>query len=259
MEIRPMKDTKLPRYAAAIVAVAAAGLMTGCQTSGEVATEGVAPQPLTEEIALAGEEVSITDDSELIEPTDETQCGTGCTEPLPDDSEVALAGEVEPTDDEDLRLEGGAPLEDSSYYTDVELDGYIAVESDPADFGFENTAQIAKMLSRTIISGFAQRDLPLELDDSDTEYYMPCVYRGKVDTNLRFCFFDGSVTSGNTTCRDYVNDLLAPLDTEYDWGYMKEIYDVSEDFTYYVVYIDLSRCGGLSEDAFAAIAEDIVG
>ena len=56
MEIKPVKNYQIPKFALALAAVAVAGTMTGCRTSGEVATEGVAPQPVETDIQLMGDE-----------------------------------------------------------------------------------------------------------------------------------------------------------------------------------------------------------
>ena len=45
MKIEPRKTAKLPKYAAALAALASAAVLTGCRTAGEVATDGTAPDP----------------------------------------------------------------------------------------------------------------------------------------------------------------------------------------------------------------------
>ena len=244
MEIRPLKEHKLPKYAACIVAIASAGLLTACRTSGEVATDGVVdePDPTNEMIALAGEEAVIescegSECETTVQETDCSDCSVGCTETLPQESEMQLAGDV------------AAP-------EDIELDGYVAVAPNFDDANSQ-AASSADYLKNAIIVGFAQQGFPLEPDD--TWFDMLSKYKSTDGSNLRLCFFDGSVMSkeDNMTGREYVAEMMDATSKEYDWGFTKEIYKATDGVTYRIVYIDLSMCGDCTEDTFSAIAEDL--
>lgn len=93
MEIKPLKSHKLPRYAAALAVITAAGMMTGCVTDGEIATEGTAPAPAayaTEHNVQepAGTTVCTTaGDVAVIEDSSATEATSGVTE-----SETQLVG-----------------------------------------------------------------------------------------------------------------------------------------------------------------------
>jgi hypothetical protein len=241
MEIRPIKNCKLPKYAACIVALASAGLLTGCHTSGEVATDGVidVPDPTTEEVQLMGEEAVIESEDESVCTTTEeaTESCSGCTETLPAES--------------DFQLEGGVAVPE-----DIEVDGYVAVAPDFDDANSQ-AASGAELLKNAIIVGFAQQGFPLEPDD--TWFDMQSKYKSTDDANLRLCFFDGSVMSemDNMTGWELVEEMMDATSKEYDWGFTKEIYKASDGVTYRIVYIDLSRCDRCTEDAFAKIAEEL--
>ena len=84
MKIHPTKRANLPKYAAALAAVAAAGLLTGCHTSGEVVTEGTAPVPVDSDAGqLTGQDSGKTDASCTVAEGDTI-----------DDEAVQLAGDV---------------------------------------------------------------------------------------------------------------------------------------------------------------------
>lgn len=74
MEIQPLRSHHLPRYAAALAAVVTAGMLTGCRTAGEVATEGTAPDPNT-----SYHSVVELDGDVAVEPSDPVNTDEPCT------------------------------------------------------------------------------------------------------------------------------------------------------------------------------------
>ncbi|MBR3630545.1 MAG: hypothetical protein IKN55_08770 [Oscillospiraceae bacterium] len=241
MEIRPVKEHKLPRYAACLAAVASVSMLTGCgfQNKGEVATTGVAPEPVTEELELAGSEAVIEDDTVNVTECSENapNCQIGTTETLPDQSEFQLAGEVD------------AP-------SDAEVDGFVAVSPEFDDANYI-AADVSELLADSIRKGFAEHGITVEPDD--TWFDMQSKYKSTDGSNLRVCFFDGSVVDeiDGMTGWEHVEEMMDSTGKTYDWGFTKEIYKATDGVTYRIVYIDLARCGDADESAFAAIAEDL--
>ena len=241
MEIRPVMEHKLPKYAACIAAIASVGMLTGCGllNKGEVATTGIAPEPVTEELELAGEEAVIEDETVNVTECSENapNCQIGTTETLPDQSEFQLAGDVDVS-------------------SDVEVDGFVAVSPEFDDANY-TAADAAGLLKDPISKGFATHGFTLEPDD--TWFDMQSKYKSTDGSNLRVCFFDGSVVDeiDGMTGWEHMEEMMDSTSKTYDWGFTKEIYKASEGVTYRIVYIDLARCGDADEAVFAAIAEDL--
>lgn len=101
MEIRPLRSHHLPRYAAALAAVVTAGMLTGCRTAGEIATEGTAPDPNTSYHGV----VELTGDA-AAEPSDPANADELCTgDDAACETEYVTAGETQ-----QVALVGIAPV-----------------------------------------------------------------------------------------------------------------------------------------------------
>ena len=94
IELKPINEVKKPKYAAMLAALASAALLTGCQTGGEVATEGniaAPPNVSSNDLEIAGDEQWYPDSSNI----DDAEL-SGTAQQPPDD-EVVLMGD-EPVD-----------------------------------------------------------------------------------------------------------------------------------------------------------------
>lgn len=240
MEIKPMKNSRLPRYAAALAAVAAAGMLTACRTAGEVATEGVAPAPQpTEDVQLMGEEMPYEDDSD-----------SGCEA----DSKCSVS-------DTTCSL----PKDESM----VELDGDVAVEGVvEAPFYPDNddAASRGRELTDVFTEAFAQKGLTLEPDQdyyADVSLEMIWKCTDPEQRTIHIGFFDGrsKATESGPNERDYFrfNGYIFNQ-KEFEWGYLAapgtpEEYDSVTDL---YALIDLGALDTVTAEQAAAIAEDIL-
>lgn len=249
MEIKPIMEKKLPRYAAAIAAVAAAGMLTACQTAGEVETAGVVPEP-TEELQLMGEEP-------VIESSDESAIENG--------------SEIEGSEEGLLRTEGEVALDSGetcfveSSNECVEVEGFVAVIPDYRP-GLDAATEQGMALGGVLKEGFAQKEITLAADEGEFDYcdyfHMPLLWRSVGDTQptLRLAFFDGTDEADGWKQRDYIREWIpGSMQKEYDWGFLVQ-YEYNADGTYQNAYvlIDLNRCPEMTAEQAAAIAEDVL-
>ena len=109
MEIKPIKNYKLPKFALLLAAAAVTGTMTAC-VHPNVEIGGVAPMPIETEVDLAGDEAVIEDTTPFVAETTTTTTESATNvvltgvAPVPvETAEPDLAGDVAfvPDSDED--------------------------------------------------------------------------------------------------------------------------------------------------------------
>ena len=282
MKLEPIKKAKLPRYAAALAALASAAVLTGCRTAGEVATDGTAPDPnaganIIEqtlppddsseddgELVLDGE---ISNDSLPDESSTETDCsGTDCTGA---DDEFQLEGDVAVLPDENSEPE---------YSRSMELAGKVAVHTDYPDIdpalaapGFVSTPQLDAMTGEKKPVFRQLYDKVRALPDGHIQVYADAFTKAGLsmnrseswfifeknefkvaletaDGNTMLMFYDGSLESNDRTMAEWMEQFFLK---EYDWGGYED--DITGETRW--IYVDLSK--EPAEDALAAYAEQI--
>lgn len=199
MEIKPIVQYTLPKFALALTAAAVAGSMTACSLIRQepVAIAGIAPQPVETDVVLMG-------DMPVVEKTNHAPQPTG----EPDFSDA--------------------------------ID-----EANRSGMLYENE----------IREGFAQKNIELVQDDSTPLW----VWRSTAEPQIVVGFFDGNARSAGYNARDYMAAALDPeLDIQDWWGFIRVFPATEEEEELRIVYIDISRCEGLTIEKTAQIAEAVL-
>ena len=287
MKIEPRKTAKLPKYAAALAAIASAAVLTGCRTAGEVATDGTAPDPnaganIIEqtlppddsseddgELVLDGE---ISNDSLPDESSTETECtGTECT----GDDEIMLEGDVAVLPDESSEPE---------YTRSPELAGKVAVRTDYPDIdtvlatpGFVSTPQLDAMTGEKKPVFRQLYDKVRALPDAHIQVYADAFTKAGLsmnrseswfifeknefkvaletaDGNTMLIFYDGRQQDNGITMSDWIKQFFMK---EFDWGGYED--DITGESRW--IYVDLSAEPADGDLAAYAekIAKDVIG
>ncbi|MBR4199845.1 MAG: hypothetical protein IKQ91_01030 [Oscillospiraceae bacterium] len=288
MKIEPRKTAKLPKYAAALAAIASAAVLTGCRTAGEVATDGTAPDPnaganIIEqtlppddsseddgELVLDGE---ISNDSLPDESSTETECtGTECTG---EDDEIMLEGDVAVLPDESSEPE---------YTRSPELAGKVAVRTDYPDIdtvlatpGFVSTPQLDAMTGEKKPVFRQLYDKVRALPDAHIQVYADAFTKAGLsmnrseswfifeknefkvaletaDGNTMLIFYDGRQQDNGITMSDWIKQFFMK---EFDWGGYED--DITGESRW--IYVDLSAEPADGDLAAYAekIAKDVIG
>lgn len=214
MKIEPKQSAKRPRYAAALAAIASAALLTGCQSDGEVALDGTAPEiaeqtvpaessEQEDEIVLGGE-MAVYETTEAIGSDSETEteeCEVG-SRPL------QLGGVVAMPSRDDSISEPAEPLM---------LEGDVAWVPD-----FQEAADDAETLgmqsyAEACAAAFAQAGIPMKQTDRRFSHYGTefTAVLGSEDAGIELAFFAGEAADGAQSMREWLRALCT---ASYDWG-----------------------------------------
>lgn len=230
MKLEPIRQAKLPKYAAALGILAGAALLTGCgpRIDGDVANPQVDSQEILE---LAGEETIAPDWTEPSGTTTGTAPEETCTTACP----LSVEGTTDVPDDaaEPLMLEGDvAWIPD--YQTAVDAINTACAE----DAGAYEAA-------------FAESGYALQRDESSFSHYgtrFTAVLRHP-ESGTCIAFFDGAAEDQGKSMREWMQGVCT---ASYDWGCVLE-YPADANGLQRIIFIDRSR----ETDSIAADAEQI--
>ena len=257
MKIEPRKTAKLPKYAAALAAIASAAVLTGCRTAGEVATDGTAPDP------NAGANII----EQTLPPDDSSE----------DDGELVLDGEIS---NDSLPDESSEP----EYTRSPELAGKVAVRTDYPDIdtvlatpGFVSTPQLDAMTGEKKPVFRQLYDKVRALPDAHIQVYADAFTKAGLsmnrseswfifeknefkvaletaDGNTMLIFYDGRQQDNGITMSDWIKQFFMK---EFDWGGYED--DITGESRW--IYVDLSAEPADGDLAAYAekIAKDVIG
>jgi hypothetical protein len=237
MEIRPVKQQKSPRYAAALaVLTASAGLLSGCQRAGEAEDVGAVPNPLIDDVELAGDEV--VDTPPDMTETTAAMTTTTVTATTETTTETVLMGTVrtEPI----LRIEGTT---DPSVITEGE-----AKPEDIEMYVPEPPFALPEEVQERCRAGFSRAEIALEDAPEHMCFDGNCFYTFMIDNvkHVEVGFLDGNAEdlAARAACAGW--DVK-----QYSWG----VRVIADGSTRKTLMIDLNGAE-LTEDAFEQIARE---
>ena len=242
MEIRPIREYALPKFALLLAATTVAGTMTACGpivNGGDVAVSAMYPDTVETDVELMGEE-AVSEDPENTEvteaSTETTETATTCVE---------LAGDVDVIETssrrEALVTPGTGPVAD---YEELE-------ESN------RQASLKAQEYEEQFTEGFRQAGVALEPEDSTaiSVYYLT---NRTDERDIILSFFSGDAELDGQTVRDFYRDQSDP-DRErwFDWGRVTTITTQAGEYadahTYIEIQVDMDNCGEMT----AALADEI--
>ena len=225
MKLNPLKNASIPKYAVALAAAAAAVMLTGCRTEGDVQLSGVADS-------------SSEPDTTLVRTEGETAVET----------EPGIDGVVEAYSEPDdaLVLDGEESV--------VELDGDVAVcpNFETAD---DAAREAGLAFAEQFKEGFAKQEITLEDDNESLD--VVSAWKSTVP-HVKICFFDGSAEDCGVNNRDMRRDALnGATDKEFEWGFAVDTV-CADGETYRIAYVDTAVCDDILTAGAEEIAEDML-
>lgn len=251
MEIKPIKQYPLPRFALALAAAAVAGTLTACQTAGEIATDGTAPAPNAQNTAVEAliRETETTEET-AGETTSEavTEAVTeAATEPETcEATEIGLAGDVDVIEttvvQKALATPGTGPAPGYEEYLEVNREADEKAQQHEAEF----------------IEGFRRQGIELEPSSYTESYYLTGMTEA---CSISISFFDSEAEFSDPAARDYFQSLFKPEhDRWFDWGCVSKFTTDASEFadarTYVEIHVDVQSCGEMTAERAAKIAAE---
>ena len=248
MKIEPIRKASIPKYAAALAAAAAAVMLTGCQTAGDVAIAGdIAVEEQSswnagkdgDELRLEGE---ATPDPSIENSEDDLRLDgkvVMATRPANDAGSLNIAGTA------NVDTDPGS-CDDSS---EVMLDGDVVFVPD-----FSESAESVAALSDDQIGiyadAFAKAGVRLERDPEPFAYYGYNFGETLLNQagDLRVIFYSGIAADNGTTMEEWMQSICGD---RRDWGETCTAGDTK------LVFIDISRASENAPDHAAQIAKDV--
>lgn len=215
MKIEPKKNAKSPQYAAVLAAIASAAILTGCQTAGEVAIDGTAPDPNIAEQTVPA--AAPEDDLELV--------GEIEVEPDQGGDDLELAGDIAisecEVDSRPLQLGGviAMPNDDSrkAAAEPLTLEGDVAWVPDYAE-DTDCAGQIgAYYFAEAYADAFAQAGIEMAQTDRWFSHYGTIFMAAlsSADEAVSLAFYDGSAVDADLSMREWMGSVCTE---QHDWG-----------------------------------------
>lgn len=248
MKIEPIRKASIPKYAAALAAAAAAVMLTGCQTAGDVAIAGdIAVEEQSswnagkdgDELRLEGE---ATPDPSIENSEDDLRL----------DGKVVMA--TRPANGEGLPATPGTAnvdtdCSDCDDSSEVMLEGDVVFVPDFSESA-ESVASLSDDQIGIYADAFAEAGVQLERDPEPFSYYGYNFGETLLNQagDLRVIFYSGIAADNGTTMEEWMQSICGD---RRDWGETCTAGDTK------LVFIDISRASENAPDHAAQIAKDV--
>lgn len=239
MKITPIKKKNLPKYAAALAAVASATLLTGCHTAGEVATENNVSNPDIEEQPLPADSGDENDEGELVLDGEVGYEGS--------EDEIELAGDVEVEPEPENSCPPDTPgLVAVPNYEPLTLEGDVAWVPDYQ----EQTDSAAEALTdeqiTAYVDAFSAAGMPLTRTNHPFSHYGThfTALLANNENGILIAFFDGTAEDQGFVMAEW---LASVCTEEAEWGCVL-------DTDGRVIFIDISKDADPER-----VAKDVIG
>lgn len=247
MKIEPIRKALIPKYAAALAAAAAAVMLTGCQTAGDVAIAGdiAVEEQSSLNAGMSGDELRLegeaTPDPSIENSEDDLRLDgkvVMATRPANDAGSLNIAGTT------NVDTDPGS-CDDSEFV----LDGDVVFVPD-----FSESAESVAALSDDQIGiyadAFAKAGVRLERDPEPFAYYGYNFGETLLNQagDLRVIFYSGIAADNGTTMEEWMQSICGD---RRDWGETCTAGDTK------LVFIDISRASENAPDHAAQIAKDV--
>lgn len=251
MKLEPLKQTRLPKYAAALGVLASVTLLTGCgqQLAGDVAV----PVDSQDIVELGGDA--------YVDPDWTEPAVTGTTAPETDltaaTAEPVLEGEINPFDETCIvsdekrppHLTGLVPCIEDVTTTAVTappadpvqpltLEGDVAFIPDYQD-AVDNVNRFYEVLAESYETGFETKGYIMTRDSRRFSHFgttFTSVLKHK-DTGTLLAFYDGDAEDQGVKMREWMQGVCT---ASYDWGCVLD-YPADADGYHRVIFVDTAR------------------
>ena len=254
MKIEPIRKALIPKYAAALAAAAAAVMLTGCQTAGDVAIAGdiAVEEQSSLNAGMSGDELRLegeaTPDPSIENSEDDLRL----------DGKVVMA--TRPANGEGLPATPGTAnvdtdCSDCDDSSEVMLEGDVAVMINYAD-SLEEIAGLPDDRVKPYKDAFAAAGLEMEsvnepLDFSGYEFRVRLI---NAEKNIRVVFFDGYAEGQEGYMWRWVEKRCTNLA---DWGALLIETPNDDSEKQITVFVDISHENNNAAELAAKIAKDV--
>lgn len=254
MKIEPIRKASIPKYAAMLAAAAAAVMLTGCQTAGDVAIAGdiAVEEQSSLNAGMSGDELRLegeaTPDPSIENSEDDLRL----------DGKVVMA--TRPANGEGLPATPGTAnvdtdCSDCDDSSEVMLEGDVAVMMDYSG-SLDEIAALPAERVKPYEDAFAAAGLEMEsvnepLDFSGYEFRVRLI---NAEKNIRVVFFDGYAEGQEGYMWRWVEKRCTNLA---DWGALLIETPNDDSEKQITVFVDISHENNNAAELAAKIAKDV--
>ncbi len=248
MEIKPLKEYGLPKFALALAAAAVAGTMTACgpvRTGGDVPMTDVETFPSETEEQIMGL-VEVSPEMETEEVTETTDAATEMTTKITETTCVELAGDVDVIEEtrptcKAVAAPGMGPSHDCE---------------DP-DFSdsIRDANQKAAAFAQEFCDAFAAQGVELTRDEA--EDMSDVLWHSTGEKQVMVCFYDSEAEQDGLRAGDQFREIYSTdNDRWYDWGCVRTLSSEEGIPELREIQIDIRSCETMTVELAAKLAQE---